>query len=57
MLSTSTIAKQLGVTRQTVHNWITAGKLKALKVGGLWRVYPEDLEEFLKGEPSKPPPE
>jgi excisionase family DNA binding protein len=57
MLSTSKIAKDLGVTRQTVHNWITAGKLKALKVGGLWRVYPEDLEEFLKRDTSKKPPQ
>jgi excisionase family DNA binding protein len=56
MLSTSTIAKQLGVTRQTVHNWIIAGKLNALKVGGLWRVYAEDLDEFLKRDTSKKPP-
>jgi excisionase family DNA binding protein len=37
MLSTSKVAAQLGVTRQTVHNWISAGKLKAVKVGGVWR--------------------
>jgi excisionase family DNA binding protein len=48
MLSTSKVAAQLGVTRQTVHNWISAGKLKAVKVGGVWRVTQEDVIAFQK---------
>lgn len=56
MLSPSKIADQLGVTRQSVHNWIKSGKLKALKIGGVWRVYPEDLEAFIKSNNPKDPP-
>lgn len=56
MLSPSKIADKLGVTRQTVHNWIKSGKLPALKIGGVWRVYPEDLEDFIKSSSTKDPP-
>lgn len=47
MLTTSDIAAKIGVTRQTVFNWIKAKKLPALKIGGTWRVWPEDLDTFL----------
>lgn len=55
MLTTSDIAAKIGVTRQTVFNWIKAGKLRALKIGGTWRVWPEDLEAYLTKHPNDSP--
>lgn len=52
MLSTSDIAEKLGVTRQTVFNWIKSGKLFGLKIGGTWRVYQEDFDAFINKNPS-----
>lgn len=52
MLTTSDIAAKIGVTRQTVFNWIKSKKLRALKIGGTWRVWPEDLAAFLANSPN-----
>lgn len=43
------VAEMLGVSRQTVYNWITAGKLKAHKLGGTFRIKESDLKEFTGG--------
>lgn len=42
------VAEMLGVSRQTVYNWITAEKLPAHKVGGTFRIYETDLKAFTK---------
>ena len=42
------VAEALNVSRQTVYNWIKAGKLPAHKVGGTFRVYETDLKDFAK---------
>lgn len=39
----------LGTTRTSALTWIKAGKLKARKVGGRWRIDKEDLAAFLNG--------
>jgi excisionase family DNA binding protein len=33
----------LKVHENTVYNWIDSGKLKAIKIGGLWRIPAESL--------------
>ena len=38
----------LGVCDETVYRYIKSGKLRAVKVGGLWRIPSEVLDEFLK---------
>lgn len=38
----------LGVCDETIYRYIKSGKLKAVRVGGLWRISSEALEEFLK---------
>ncbi len=40
------IAELLKVTRQTVYNWIRAGKLKAERFGNSIRISAEELERF-----------
>ena len=47
------ICDELRVSRKTVLSWISAGNLKAFKLGGgrLWRIRERDLKRFVKGEP------
>ena len=40
-------AEYLIVPKQTVHKWLREGRLKGIKMGGLWRITEEALEEFL----------
>lgn len=48
-LSTLHVARLLGVSHQSVANWIDSGKLRAGKTpGGHRRVNPDDLVTFLK---------
>lgn len=44
------VANVCGVVNQTAINWIKSGYLKAFTTpGGQYRVYPEDLAQFLHG--------
>lgn len=40
----------LKITRRTLYNYIKSGKLKAVKVGRVWRIRHEDLDAFLTGK-------
>lgn len=42
------VAKILKVSRQTIYNYLKAGRLKATKIGKEYRVTKEDLEEFIR---------
>ena len=44
------IAKLLKVSRETVYNWLRAGKLKGPNVFNFWRVSESELNRLLKGE-------
>lgn len=39
----------IGITRRTLLQWIKDGKLKAVKIGGRWRVSEKELQRILKG--------
>lgn len=41
-------AEYLIVPVRTIQNWLREGRLKGYKIGGLWRISEEALEEFLK---------
>src|SRR5574344_3056313 len=44
------VANICGVVNQTAINWINNGYLKAFKTpGGQYRVYPDDLVDFMSG--------
>lgn len=52
------VAKICGVVNQTSINWIKAGHLKAFKTpGGQYRVYPEDLADFMASRKMQVPQE
>ena len=41
------VMSRLQVSDETVYRYIRSGKLKSIRVGGLWRVSEEALQEFL----------
>lgn len=50
------VAHICGVVNQTAINWIKSGHLKAFKTpGGQFRVYPDDLVEFMKSRSMRVP--
>ncbi|MEM3442258.1 MAG: helix-turn-helix domain-containing protein [Candidatus Bathyarchaeia archaeon] len=42
------IAKTYRVTPEAVLKWIKEGKLKAIRIGGVWRIPESALQEFIK---------
>ena len=46
-LTTDEIARDLKVNVKTVRNWINSGELAAIDVGGEYRVYRKDYEDFI----------
>jgi excisionase family DNA binding protein len=57
MLSATQTAQALGLSRARIHQLITAGKLKATRVGHVWIVTPQDLEAFKATRNPKPEPD
>ena len=52
------VANICGVVNQTAINWIKGGHLKAFTTpGGQYRVYPDDLAEFMKERDMRIPDE
>lgn len=47
--STTEVAKKVGLTYLTVIKHIKLGKLKAFKVGGVYRISDEDLNNYIRG--------
>lgn len=45
-LTVEEVAEQLRVNPETVRTWIRTGELNAIDVGGKYRIYPADLEDF-----------
>lgn len=42
----------LGVTHRTLQTYVKAGKLKAVKAGGKWKVTKAQLKEFIENSTS-----
>jgi len=58
-LSVQEVADRLGVSVFTIRRYIRAGKLRAVKLDGVYRLSHDDLSDFLKsreigGEPGLP---
>ena len=47
LLSPLEVAEQLGVSDQTVYNWIREKRIAALRMGRLLRIRQSDLERFV----------
>ena len=48
MMTLNEIAKELKVSKRTVYRWIRNGKLRALKLDGIYRVRELDFDRFLE---------
>jgi excisionase family DNA binding protein len=49
--SIAEVAAYLGMSKDTVTEWIKTGRLKGCRIGRFWRVRPQDLEAFLDDPP------
>jgi excisionase family DNA binding protein len=45
-LTVEEVARQFRVTPETVRTWIRSGELDAVDVGGKYRIYRADLDDF-----------
>jgi excisionase family DNA binding protein len=50
MLTVEEVAEELRVTKQTIYNWINAGKINVVRVFGLLRIEKEEVERIKRGE-------
>ena len=47
LLTIDDVAELHQVSSKTVRRWTKAGELPAAKLGGQWRVHPDDLKRFF----------
>lgn len=52
-ISLNEVCKYLGVTRQTVLNWIDKKGLPSAKVGKLWKFKTDEIDEWVRNGGSK----
>lgn len=50
LLSPEEVAERLAISPKTVRDYLREGRIKAMKVGKLWRVRESDLQQYLKGD-------
>jgi excisionase family DNA binding protein len=50
LLSPEEVADRLAISPKTVRAYLREGRIKAMKVGKLWRVRESDLQQYLKGD-------
>lgn len=53
------LADYLKLKRQTIYNWLHQGKFSGIKVGGVWRFDPKEVDTWLKSKrrmPREPKP-
>ena len=42
------LAEYLKLKKQTIYNWLSAGKISGIKVGWVWRFERKEIEAWLK---------
>lgn len=48
LMTTQEVADKLKVDIETVRRLVQKGKLKAYKIGNVWRIYDDDLNSFIE---------
>ena len=46
--SVKEVAKELGLTEETIRNYIRSGQLVAHEFGNTYRIHQDDLQHFLR---------
>ena len=54
LLTVTQAAKQLGISRARVHQYISAGRLPVIKAGGTFFINPASLFRIRNGKPGRP---
>lgn len=49
------VAARFSVSRSTVYHWIKTGQLRALRIGGRWRIPRDAVQAFEQGAEYTPP--
>ncbi|MFH1441404.1 MAG: helix-turn-helix domain-containing protein [Candidatus Omnitrophota bacterium] len=44
------LAAYLKLKKQTIYNWLSAGKISGIKVGGVWRFDRKEVDAWLKSK-------
>ena len=47
MLTPTDVAQTVGVSYEAVRNWVATGRMRAIKVGGRYRIPESEIREFL----------
>jgi excisionase family DNA binding protein len=55
LFSIAEVAERLGMSKDTISDWIKAGRLKASRIGRFWRIRERDLEAFIDNPPPLQP--
>lgn len=50
LMTLAEVAKYLNLTHHTAWRYVSEGNLKAVKIGGQYRIKPQDLISFIEGE-------
>ncbi len=50
MLTIQEVADYFHVTRKTVYNWILAGRLRVVRIGGTIRIEQSEVDRIKRGE-------
>lgn len=50
ILTVPQAAEQLQVSERTVYEWLREGKLPGRKIGKVWRLSAEAINDFLRGD-------
>lgn len=48
LLSTNDAARYTGFKPRTIAKWCREGKIAATKLGRVWRIYPQVLDELME---------
>ncbi|MCX5697275.1 MAG: helix-turn-helix domain-containing protein [Candidatus Omnitrophica bacterium] len=48
LIDVDELAQYLKLKKQTIYNWLHEGKISGIKVGGVWRFDPKDIDIWLK---------
>jgi len=54
LLGTHDVARVLGVTPNTARRLMLPGDIPARRIGGLWRVRPQDIDHMFDASEAKP---
>lgn len=50
LIDVKELANYLKLKKQTIYNWLSAGKISGIKVGGVWRFDRKEVDAWLRSK-------